>query len=91
VAAVGRDLVRSAEWQRIREFAETVRTAPAALAVQGEAGAGKSTLWRAGIQTAAAALFVSMRTIETHVASIYRKLGVRAPAELARRLPAGPE
>ena len=38
---------------------------------------------------AAAALFVSVRTIETHVASIYRKLGVRTRAELARRLPAG--
>ena len=35
---------------------------------------------------AAGALFVSVRTIETHVASIYRKLGVRTRAELARRL-----
>jgi DNA-binding CsgD family transcriptional regulator len=36
---------------------------------------------------AAAVLFVSVRTIETHVASIYRKLGVRTRAELRRRLP----
>ena len=36
---------------------------------------------------AAAALFVSVRTVETHVAAIYRKLGVRTRAELARRLP----
>jgi DNA-binding NarL/FixJ family response regulator len=36
---------------------------------------------------AAAALFVGVRTVETHVASIYRKLGVRSRAELARRFP----
>ena len=36
---------------------------------------------------AAAALFVSVRTIQTHVAAVYRKLGVRTRAELARRLP----
>jgi DNA-binding CsgD family transcriptional regulator len=55
VAGVGRDLVRSADWRRVRVFAETIRSAPAVLAVQGEAGAGKSTLWRAGVEVAAAA------------------------------------
>ena len=54
VAAVG-GLVRSAEWQQVRAFAETIRAAPAALAIQGEAGAGKSTLWRTGMEAAAAA------------------------------------
>ena len=34
-------------------------------------------------------LGIGVRTIETHVASIYRKLGVRTRAELARRLSAG--
>ena len=55
VAAVGGDLVRFAEWRQVHRFAEGVRASPAALALQGEAGAGKSTLWRAGIETAAAA------------------------------------
>ena len=52
---VGRDLVRAAEWRRVRDFAEGCRVSPAALAIQGEAGAGKSTLWRAGMEAAAAA------------------------------------
>jgi len=39
---------------------------------------------------AAAELFVSVRTVETHVASIYRKLGVRTRAELAHKLSAQP-
>ena len=35
---------------------------------------------------AAAELFVSVRTVETHVASIHRKLGVRTRSELRRAL-----
>jgi DNA-binding NarL/FixJ family response regulator len=55
VAAASGGLVRSAEWQRVRDFAQEVRASPAVLAIQGEAGAGKSTLWRAGLEVAAAA------------------------------------
>ena len=62
MAAVGGDLVRSAEWRRVRDFARSVRSAPAALVVQGEAGAGKSTLWRAGIAAAAAAGYRLLRS-----------------------------
>jgi DNA-binding CsgD family transcriptional regulator len=52
VAADGRDFVRLAEWRRVREFVMGTRAAPAGLAIQGEAGAGKSTLWRAGVEAA---------------------------------------
>jgi DNA-binding CsgD family transcriptional regulator len=53
VSAVRSDIVRLAEWQRVREFATGARAAPAVLALEGEAGAGKSTLWRAGVEAAA--------------------------------------
>ena len=57
MAAIGGGFVRSAEWRRVHDFAVGVqaRTAPAVLAVAGEAGAGKSTLWRAGVEVAAGA------------------------------------
>jgi DNA-binding NarL/FixJ family response regulator len=37
---------------------------------------------------AAAALFISVRTVETHVAAIYRKLGVRTRSQLRHTLSA---
>ena len=40
---------------------------------------------------AAAALFVSVRAVETHVRSIYRKLGVRTRSELRRTLASAPD
>jgi DNA-binding CsgD family transcriptional regulator len=50
-------LVRAAEWRRIGEFAAGLRAReePALLTIAGEAGAGKSTLWQAGIAAAAEA------------------------------------
>jgi DNA-binding CsgD family transcriptional regulator len=55
MSAVSGDFVRAAEWRRVREFAADAagRVAPAALVVEGEAGAGKSRLWRAAIAVAA--------------------------------------
>jgi DNA-binding CsgD family transcriptional regulator len=55
MAGAGGELVRAAEWRQVREFVTraATRTGPAALAVTGEAGAGKSTLWRAGTKAAA--------------------------------------
>ena len=55
MAVTGGDFVRTAEWRRVREFIAGIpaRAEPAVLVVEGEAGAGKSTLWRAGITAAA--------------------------------------
>src|SRR5215467_14816122 len=55
MAAVGGGIVRSAEWRRVRDFVTGVpaRAEPGVLAVVGEAGAGKSTLWRAGVEASA--------------------------------------
>jgi DNA-binding CsgD family transcriptional regulator len=55
VAVPSSEVVRAAEWQRVRAFAEDVRSRPSALAIAGEPGAGKSTLWRAGTEAAAGA------------------------------------
>lgn len=47
--------MRAAEWRRVRDFASAAanRAEPAALAITGEAGAGKSRLWRAAVAAAA--------------------------------------
>lgn len=57
VDGTGGRFVRAAEWKQVREFAAGVRDrgTPAVLALRGEAGAGKSTLWRAGLAAAEAA------------------------------------
>ncbi|MHC1563206.1 helix-turn-helix transcriptional regulator [Actinomycetospora sp. C-140] len=39
---------------------------------------------------AAAALFVSRKTVENHLTRVYRKLGLRSRTELVRRFPDGP-
>ena len=73
LAAIDKELPRVAAGRSGAELTATERRVADLIA------AGASN------RDAAAALFVSVRTIETHVASIYRKLGVRTRAELARR------
>jgi DNA-binding CsgD family transcriptional regulator len=57
VSAGGANYVRAAEWRRIQEFAAgmSLRAEPGLLTLDGEAGAGKSTLWRAALAAAEAA------------------------------------
>ena len=95
-----RDALRRA-WELAAEMGhrplldEIEREMPRAAAQRSGAGLTATERRVAGLiadgatnRDAAAALFVSVRTIETHVASIYRKLGVRTRAGLARRLSA---
>jgi DNA-binding CsgD family transcriptional regulator len=55
MSAISGGFVRAAEWRRVREFATDAagRVRPAAVVVEGEAGAGKSRLWRAAVEVAA--------------------------------------
>lgn len=75
LALIERELPRVAATRSGSELTATERQVAELIA------AGATT------RDAAAALFISVRTVETHVASIYRKLGVRSRAELARRFP----
>jgi DNA-binding CsgD family transcriptional regulator len=52
VTAVPEEIVRVSEWHRVRDFFRTSHHIPAAVALVGEAGAGKSTLWREGVRAA---------------------------------------
>jgi AAA ATPase domain len=45
-------IVRPAEWRQVREFAAAALSSQAVLALRGEAGVGKSTLWRGGVAAA---------------------------------------
>jgi DNA-binding CsgD family transcriptional regulator len=71
LAQIGRELPRVAAAQAGGELTATERRV-ADLITTGATN-----------RDAAAALFVSVRTVETHVASVYRKLGVRNRTELA--------
>ena len=50
------------------------------------ADATESLRWAQELNQAAAALFVSRKTVEAHLTRAYRKLGVRSRTELARLL-----
>ncbi|HWG01985.1 MAG TPA: LuxR C-terminal-related transcriptional regulator [Trebonia sp.] len=62
--AIRGNFVRVAEWGLVREFVTGAasREEPAALVIEGEAGAGKSRLWRAGVGVAAEAERLVLRS-----------------------------
>ena len=62
--AISGDFVRATEWGRVRDFVMGTagRGEPAVLVIEGEAGAGKSRLWRAGVGVAAEADLLVLRS-----------------------------
>jgi DNA-binding CsgD family transcriptional regulator len=120
-------LGRHAEIDLTRQLIRDSVLHPRGLALEGEAGIGKTILWSAGVELARAAgatvlstrgsqpdtdtsfaalserqvadlvasgmtnrevaaqLFTSVRTVEGHLAAVYRKQGVRSRTELAKR------
>ena len=46
-------IVRATEWRRVQDFIIEEGHSPSVLVIEGEAGAGKSTLWRYGVELAA--------------------------------------
>ena len=68
---------REAELACLDAFVEAVRRAPAAVLLEGEAGIGKSTLWRAGVERARAAgvLVLSSRPAEAERGLAHAGLG----------------
>jgi predicted ATPase len=68
---------REAELACLDGFVEAVRGAPAAVLLEGEAGIGKSTLWRAGVERARAAglLVLSSRPAEAERGLAHAGLG----------------
>ncbi|WP_396230072.1 response regulator transcription factor [Frankia sp. CpI1-P] len=73
---------------RANRASRASRAAPARLAELTPAELQIARLVGAGMNNleAAAALFVSRKTVETHLTRVYRKLGIRSRSELARAL-----
>ncbi|MGH3393535.1 MAG: response regulator transcription factor, partial [Streptosporangiaceae bacterium] len=71
-----------------RELPRAVAARPAGELTAAEQRVADQIAGGATSREAAAALFVSVRTVETHVAAIYRKLGIRTRSELRRALAA---
>jgi hypothetical protein len=60
-------LGRDSEQQRLSRFLESLKEGPAACVLEGEAGIGKTELWRGGVETAQAASFRVLRCAPAEV------------------------
>ena len=74
------ELAASGETARRREASAAEQLTPQELQVALIVAQGATN------REAGAALFLSPKTIETHLGRVYRKLGVRSRTELARKL-----
>jgi DNA-binding CsgD family transcriptional regulator len=83
-ARAERELAGTGERLRRGDFHDRDALTPQELQVARLVAAGATN------QEAAADLFLSAKTIETHLTRIYRKLGVRSRSQLAQRLAAEP-
>ena len=71
-AVVGREL----DLERISSFMRSVRDGPAALLIEGDAGAGKTTLWEEGLRRDGSEIsIVSCRPVQSEATLSYTGLG----------------
>jgi DNA-binding CsgD family transcriptional regulator len=84
-ASARAELAASGETARRRDPSTLDDLTPQELGIARQLAGGRTT------RETAAALFLSPKTIEYHLRSIYRKLGVKSRDELARALASGPE
>ena len=68
---------RESEIDSVHAFSDAVPRGPVALVIQGEAGIGKTTLWRAGIADAGerGLLVLTSRPVEAEIALPFTVLG----------------
>jgi DNA-binding CsgD family transcriptional regulator len=86
---------REAELRRVEEFLDAVQAGPTALVLEGEAGIGKTALWKQGLAAAAARSHrvLSCRPVDTEAQLAYTALGdllAEVPEAVLAELP-GPQ
>ena len=86
-AAVGRRLERDQGQAALASQVHAFDSDRARLAAELDVAAARGRALETANREVAARLSMSVRTVESHVASVFRKLGVRSRTELAGRFP----